>query len=162
MWVKIAKKAALTVAMVILSISVVWAAPSESSSLIKGKSDAESSLERDIGGGVTVTCEGISLKDGIVYVEYAVLSEEDVVVKVSEASALFDGRGGRLDVSRDSSYISIGEEETSEREVIAEVKTAVTIKYPVGTKYELTDTYARASVTINGQKLVFRGIPSKK
>jgi hypothetical protein len=109
-----------------------------------------------------VTCEGVFLKDGVVYLEYSVLSEEDIVVKVSEASALFDGRGGKLDVSRDSSHISIGEDATSEREVIAEVKTAVTVTYPVGAKYELTNSYARASVTINGQKLVFRGIPVKK
>jgi hypothetical protein len=142
--------------------SIVRAAPSVSSSLIKVKDDAETSLERDIGNGVTVTCEGVSLKDGVVYVEYSVLSEEDIVVKVSEAEALFDDRGGKLNEPRGDSCILIGEEETGEREVVAGVKTAVVVKYPVGAKYRLADTYVRVSVTINGRKLVFRGVSGRK
>jgi hypothetical protein len=162
---KICRNAALVWTLAILLISAAWAAPeSDSSSLLVNspKRDRDVSLEHDIGGSVTVTCEGVFLKEGVVYVEYSVLSEEDIVVKVSEAMPLFDGRGGKLDVPRNGSYVSIGEEEINEREVIAGVKTAIVVKYPASVKYKLTDTYARTSIVINGQNLVFREIPGKK
>lgn len=162
MLMKIYRNAALIGALAILSVSAAWGAPQKSALVGSPQKDKDISLERDIGNGVIVTCEGVSLKDSVIYVEYSVFSEEDITVKVTEATALFDDRGGRLDVPRSGSYILIGEDETSEREIIAWVKTAIVVKYPVGAKYELANTYARASVTINGQNLVFRSVPGKK
>jgi hypothetical protein len=140
----------------------VWAASQAPSSLIQSKNDGEYSLERDLGDGVTITCEGVSLKEGYLHVEYAIFAEEDIVVKIDKVTALFDDRGGKLDAREDIPYISIGEEPTREREVIAGIKTHVIVKYPVGGKYELANKYARVSVTVNGQELTFREITGKK
>ena len=114
------------------------------------------SLERTIEDGVIVTCEDVTQSPDAVYVNYMVLSEEDLVVKVSEVGDLFDDGGGRLRPSG----ITIGGDDGYEREIIGGIKTKIRVQYLAVSNYELTEKYARATITINDQQLTFRNIPS--
>lgn len=155
------RKPLLVLLAVALLASGACAATSKASSLARGgKGNAETSLERDIDGGIAITCEGVYLNNGVVEVKYILLPEEDVVVKIAGATDLFDVKGKRL-AAPSGDYVLIGKESIGEREIIAGVKTPVTLKYTVPNGYALADSYARMSFSLNGQVLTFRNIPSK-
>ena len=161
MLVKVFKKSLLVLLAVVTLASAACAAESNASSLARGgKGNAETSLERDIDGGISITCEGVSLKNGVVEVRYVLLPEEDMVVKIGGATDLFDVKGKRI-AAPSGDYVLIGKETIGEREIIAGVKTPITIKYPTPDGYVLTDSYARMSFSLNEQNLTFRNIPSK-
>lgn len=155
------KKVVWGLTAVIFSVSAAWAAPS-SSSLIKGKSSAEISLERDIGDGITLTCEGVSFEDNAIWVGYTVLSEEDSVIDIGALTDLFDDKGRTVKVPGVNGHrrILIGGNLGNRREIIAGVKTTVAIGYCLRRNYEPPEKYARLSININNKTETFRNVPS--
>jgi hypothetical protein len=126
MLVKIAKKAALIGAMVILSASMAWGAPSALVGGDPGKGDP--SLEREIEGGVKITLQEISKEGEYTWFKYIVLSEEDINIRV-DAGELFDNSGNMFSAS---ATIFIGNQNTSQREIIGGVPTRVWLRYKLG------------------------------
>ena len=134
------------------------------SSLI-GRSNMENSLERSLEGGLIVICDGVVKQGNNIFVEYTVLSEEDLVVKVGEIGHLFDDKGGRIApvaTSPSTAFVEIGGDVLREREIIGGVRTKIRIRYNVPANYELAEKYARVTININGKQLTFRDIPGKK
>ncbi|GHV47631.1 hypothetical protein FACS1894204_11240 [Synergistales bacterium] len=153
------RKTLLILLAVVMLTSSAYAAPSSSSLMRGGRNSAETSLERSLESGITITCDGLTLKDNYIYIGYTVLSEEDAVVKVEELTDLFDDRGDRLKAPAANMGVYIGGEQVTEREVIGSVPTSVIVRYPAETGYTLAETYTRVSLSVNGEKLTFRGIP---
>jgi hypothetical protein len=163
---KVFKKTAavlVILAATLMSASSVWAASQASSALIQGKSGEENSFGRDIGEGITLTCEGVFVQDTSVWVGYSVLSEEDVMITIGELTDLFDDRGRTIKVPGFQGFrrVLIGGNLGNAREIIAGVKTPIAIGYYLlGRKYEPSQKYARVSININGKNEIFRNVPS--
>ncbi|GHV42562.1 hypothetical protein FACS1894187_24860 [Synergistales bacterium] len=102
------KKTLLILLVVLMLTSGAYAATSSSSLMRGGRNNEETSLERNIEGGITITCDGLTLKDNYIYIGYTVLSEEDAVVKVEELTDLFDDRGDRLKAPMAKMSVYIG------------------------------------------------------
>jgi hypothetical protein len=146
----------------LLPASSVWAAAQVSSALIKGKNGVENSLEHDIGDGITLTCEGVSVQNTSVWVGYSILSEKDVMITIGELTDLFDDRGRTVKAPGFQGFrrVLIGGNLGSEREIIAGVKTPIAIGYYLRRKYEPSQKYARVSININNKNEIFRNVPS--
>lgn len=119
----------------------------------------DESLERELEGGIRVTCLGVfpnaERKDRI-YVQYTIESEKDTVIKIGRDLDIFDSDGNQIGYE----YVWIGNRETREREIIAGVKTLVVIRYDVSNDYKMTPRYARVSFNIGDKTLHFRNVPS--
>ena len=142
-------------------VSKTWAASWMSSVLIREKDNSETSLERGIDSGITLTCEGVFFKDNAVWVGYTVLCEEDVVIEIGALTDLFDDRGRTIKTPVISEHrcILIGGNRGNRREIIGGVKTAVAIGYYLRKKYEPPEKFARLSININGKNEIFRSVP---
>jgi hypothetical protein len=159
------EKAALVLSIIVLSVSMACAAPKESVLLGSKKSNTETSLERDLENGVTVTCEGVSVsaENSFLVVNYTILSEEDTIIK-AEAGVLFDNGGEKFDPTENVYIGKNATDPTKEREIVGGVKTPLMIVYPFpkSSGYKPTEKYARVSLSVNGENLTFRDVPFKK
>ena len=166
MLVRVCGKAALVLAIVLLLASVAPAAPTEpgSSPLIGGNrvpGGADTGLQRVLEGGLIITCNNVTRDSSGVYVEYSISSEDDFIIKVSEIGDLFNDRGNRLR-SPGLEGIAIGGELLSEREIIGGISTTIITRYDAPPSYQLAESYARVTITINGENLTFRNISAKR
>ena len=163
MFVKTFSKTLLaSIVVVLLLASVAMAAPSGSGLVGGNAPSGDSSLTREVKGGITVQFQGMAMserwKDHLA-VYYTVTSETDQVINVEyQGAQLFDNQGNQLNPS---STIVIGNQDTRSREVIEGVPTSVSMLYQVGNQYQPRETYARLTFIINGERLVFRNVPSK-
>ena len=149
-----------------LSVALIWAvaavaAPS-SSALISGrKTQASASVMREIKGGITVQLKNMEMAKqypDYLSVIFVVTSATDQVINVDYREAsLFDNNGSQWDADSD---VRIGGRETRSREIIEGVPTQVINFYRVGKDYKVDESYARLIFIINGEKLVFRNVPS--
>ncbi|MDR2523230.1 MAG: hypothetical protein LBC93_05970 [Synergistaceae bacterium] len=149
-----------------LLAALIWAAAAvaapSSSALIGGrKSQASASVTREIKGGITVQLKNMEMSKQ--YPEYlsvifAVTSTTDQVISVDyKEASLFDNNGFQWDADSD---VRIGGRETRSREIIESVPTQVINFYRVGKDYKVDESYVRLIFIINGEKLVFRNVPS--
>ena len=119
----------------------------------------------DIGGGITVTFEGIiqsaeRLKDNV-YIVYSVLSNKDTNISIAhKESPLFDSNGIKLN-ALPRAGVWIGEVLENPREIIANVPTKVYVVYKNAKTYKITSTYPRVTLKINGKEVTFRDVPAK-
>ncbi len=125
-----------------------------------GDKGGDESMERELEGGIRVTCLGVfphSERKDRIYLRYTIESEKDTVIKIGRDLDIFDSDGNQI------SYYSvwIGNRETREREIIAGVKTTVVIRYDVNENYQMTPTYSRVSLNIGDKTLYFRNVPSQ-
>jgi hypothetical protein len=161
------KKTVLTLTallfLTLLSTPNAWAASQAPSSLVGERRNAkETSLERDI-DGLTITCEGVSFSNKAIWVGYRILSEEDSVVEIGELTDIFDDKGRVIKAPPKMWHaVLIGGNPGNRREIIGGVSTAIAIGYCLGkSEYELAKTYARVSLNVNDQNIVFRNVPGK-
>lgn len=146
-----------------LAILIVFlAAPAFAASPLVGggkSGGGDEALERELEGGIRVTCLGVfphtERKDRI-YVRYTIETEKDTVIKIGRDLDIFDADGNQIGYD----YVWIGNRETREREIIAGVKTLIVIRYDVSNDYKMTPRYARVSFNIGDKTLHFRNVPS--
>ena len=164
MLVRACGKAALvfTVLVLLSSAAIATASPLVGGSPLigGGPGGADTGLQRVLEGGIIVACNNVTRDSDGVYVVYLVTSEDDAVISVSEIGDLFNNRGNRLR-SPGLEGVSIGGELLSEREIIGGIPTRITTRYDAPPSYELAESYARVTITVNGHLLTFRDIPGQ-
>ena len=162
MWVKICKKAVLILTAVLLLASVAMVTPAasalvENSALVGGSAPSrDSSLVREIEGGITVEFKGITVSNNRLIVTYTVTSETDQVINVDTNEANLFTNNGTLIRSR--GIVFIGDNQTRSILIADGIPTTVTVYYDARS---VEETYARLTFIINGERLVFRNVHSQ-
>jgi hypothetical protein len=157
------KKAVLVVAIMVLTVSAAWGAPKDSALVPGGAQKGDTSLEREIEGGIKITVQEIYKQGSDVWIKYSVLSEEDTFIKVEvngDNGTLFDDQGNQFRSYND--WIRIGNQKTKEREVIGGVPTIILVGYEPGEKYAMPTKFPRVAINLNEKKLIFRDVPGKQ
>jgi hypothetical protein len=153
MWMKAFRNAALVLAVVILMVSAAWGAPKDSA-LVGGGQKGNASLEREVEGGIKITLQEISIDGEYTWFKYIAMSEGDTKIRI-DAGELFDNNGNMFSAN---ATIFIGNQNTSQREIIGGVPTRVWLRYKLGEKY-VAEHFARISVFFNKENLTFRDVP---
>ena len=154
-------KATMKTVCLAMAVLLLTAAAAMASPLVGGgDKGGDESMERELEGGIRVTCLGVfpnPERKNRIYVRYTIETEKDTVIKLGRDLDIFDSDGNQI------SYYSvwIGNRETREREIIAGVKTRVVVRYDVNENYQMTPTYSRVSFNIGDKTLYFRNVPSQ-
>ncbi|MDR2528017.1 MAG: hypothetical protein LBD04_03225 [Synergistaceae bacterium] len=155
------RKTFLALAVVIAWAAAAAAAPAPSALIGGRRPAANTSVTREIKGGITVQLKNIEMSKqypDYLSVIFLVTSTSDQVVNVEyKEASLSDNQGFQWNADSD---VRIGGRETRSREVVEGVPTQVINFYRVGKDYRVDESYARLIFIINGEKLVFRNFPS--
>ena len=177
MLIKVCKKALLVLVVVMLLASAAMAAQA-SSALVGGDrpSGNGDSLTQYINGGIQVIANDIirNIFRGNHYIRLrvTVIAEEDTTIKI-EAQNIYDNLGhefSRLLTDSDEyderiTYahgVAIGGQlyqDVNERLIVGGVPTRVLIFYVCDENYRLASSFARVSLSVNGETLIFRDVP---
>ncbi|MDR1979334.1 MAG: hypothetical protein LBQ42_11435 [Synergistaceae bacterium] len=116
--------------------------------------------------GLTVEFDSIEMRNEYIRVTYYVTAEEDNHIKIAHSiynsqSKIFDADGREFPefVINFDDVVGIGGQGGEERDIIAGVRTPVVLLYTIAESgYELTTTFPKVTLTINGYTLEFRNI----
>ena len=163
MLVKVFKKAALVLAVVMLLSSAALAA----SSLVgSNRQSGDESLERELEGGIKLILEGVSVNSQRrwLMLSYTITAEDDTTITIKQAGNIYDNLGNEFSYLAD---VQIAGEYKSERFIIGGIPVKVEMAYGreggnMPNNYKVASVYPRVSFSVNGQTVNFRNVPGKQ